>query len=200
MTSDTSPQNLEELKERTRQGARHEFLCFWGHTPAADGALGRECFSQWYPAAFDVDGVHFATAEHFMMWSKARLFEDELSAAKILDAKDPASAKSLGLDVKAFVDSVWIAHRFDIVVRASLAKFSQNRALGDYLLATNSKVLVEASPRDRIWGIGLGAANPDAKNPLTWRGLNLLGFALMAARTELAARAAVATSRRSHRA
>jgi len=188
MTSDSFPRNLEELCESVRRGVQPKFVFFWGHTPAKDGRLGHECFSQWFAAAFEIDGVSFPTAEHFMMWSKARLFGDDVVAAKILAAAHPAAVKELGREVRSFVDSVWVLHRFETVVRANVAKFSQNRILGDYLLATDSSVLVEASPRDRIWGIGLGAAHVDAKNPLAWRGLNLLGFALMAARAELAAR------------
>ena len=75
----------------------------------------------------------------------------------------------------------------DIVVAGNLAKFEQNVALERYLLGTGDAVLVEASPRDRIWGIGMGASNPDAQNPERWRGGNLLGFALMEVRARLMA-------------
>ena len=56
----------------------------------------------------------------------------------------------------------------------------------EYLLSTNDKVLVEASPTDCVWGIGLGKSNPDALDPTKWRGENLLGFALMTAREVIA--------------
>lgn len=89
--------------------------------------------------------------------------------------------------MRGFVESTWEERRFDIVVTANHAKFTQHAALHDFLLATNTRVLVEASPTDRIWGIGLAAADPQAHDPLAWRGLNLLGFALMAARAQIAA-------------
>ena len=182
----TLPRDLDELREQVRAGFRPKLLLFWGHRPSRDGNVGKECFSQWYPAPFELDGVRFATAEHYMMWSKARLFSDDAVAAKVLAAASPAAAKKLGRAVSHFDDAVWIQHRFDIVVRASWAKFGQNAAFQSYLLGTNNRVLVEASPVDRIWGIGLAATDERAQNPLAWNGLNLLGFALMQARAQLA--------------
>jgi ribA/ribD-fused uncharacterized protein len=126
--------------------------------------------------------VPYPTAEHFMMAEKARLFSDEEARAKILAAKSPAAAKKLGRTVRGFHEQRWDRARFDIVVAGSRAKFSQNPELGAFLAGSRDRVLVEASPVDRIWGIGLAAANPDASRPDKWRGLNLLGFALMQAR------------------
>ncbi|NUO53491.1 MAG: NADAR family protein [Polyangiaceae bacterium] len=161
-----------------------DFLFFWGH--AAKGPrLGSECLSQWYPASFIVNGICFHTAEHYMMWSKARLFDDEVVAEQITGTREPARAKALGRSVRNFDQQTWEDERFGIVVEGSTAKFSQNTELGAFLLGTKNKVLVEASPRDTIWGIGLGAANPNARIPARWRGLNLLGFALMKARAVL---------------
>ena len=107
------------------------------------------------------------------------------AAQKILDARDPRTAKRLGRQVRGFDQAVWERDRFDIVVRASAAKFGQDRELRAYLLATADRVLVEASPTDRIWGIGLSASDPRAADPRSWRGSNLLGFALMQARAQL---------------
>jgi ribA/ribD-fused uncharacterized protein len=73
------------------------------------------------------------------------------------------------------------------VTRGNVAKFGQHEDLRAFLLATDERVLVEASPRDAVWGIGLGASNPDARIPERWRGRNLLGFALMEARSRLRA-------------
>jgi hypothetical protein len=179
------PFDVDALRDRVRRGDRPKFLFFWGHT-ARTGSNGRECLSQWFPASFAGDGVRYATAEHFMMAEKARLFGDSATLGRILAAKTPAEAKKLGRSVSGFSDEVWRAHRFAIVVRASLAKFRSSTQLRSFLLATGSRVLVEASPRDRIWGIGMTAGNRDALDPEKWRGLNLLGFALMAARQELA--------------
>ena len=97
----------------------------------------------------------------------------------------PADAKKLGRTVKDYQDTLWKKHRFEIVVQANKEKFSQNNDLKTFLNNTGDNVLVEASPRDRIWGIGMGESNPDAMNPAKWKGLNLLGFALMEAREQL---------------
>ncbi len=185
-TLTTSPRDLAELCQQVRAGYRPKLLLFWGHQPSRDGSVGPECFSQWFAARFELDGVRFPSAEHYMMWEKARLFDDKPAAAQILAASNPAVAKKLGRSVRHFDVGVWAAQRFDIVVRASVAKFTQNAAFRAYLLSTNDRVLVEASPFDRIWGIGLAATDQRAQNPLLWNGLNLLGFALMHARAQLA--------------
>lgn len=122
-----------------------------------------------------------------MMAEKARLFQDEVALARVLAARHPRDAKLAGRSVKGFCEEVWLRERFRIVVEASEAKFSQHPDLGRFLLGTGHRVLVEASPVDRIWGIGLAATEPGLENPSTWRGLNLLGFALMVARDSLPA-------------
>ena len=165
---------------------RPKFLYFWGHQPQRDGSVGVGCLSQWWPAAFTLDGRTFRTAEHYMMWRKARLFGDEESAELILAAGHPSQAKRLGRGVRGFDDEAWNAERFGIVVAAGVAKFGQHPELSDYLSTTGRRVLVEASPMDRVWGIGLTATDDRAADPRRWRGLNLLGFALMRARAELA--------------
>jgi ribA/ribD-fused uncharacterized protein len=177
----------EELAAMVAAGAQPKWLMFWGHRPQRDGSAGPGALSQWWPAPFSVDGVRYATAEHWMMAGKARLFGDEASVPLILDARTPAEAKNLGRLVRGFDEERWQAERFELVVRGSTAKFGQDPALRGYLLGTRGRVLVEASPRDRVWGIGLGAANEHATAPEQWRGLNLLGFALMEARSRLAA-------------
>jgi ribA/ribD-fused uncharacterized protein len=169
----------------SRRGARIAYLFFWGHRAASKSKLGKECLSQWWPAAFVVDGSRYASAEHFMMAEKARLFGDEAARAHILEAPSPAAAKALGRKVRGFDEGRWQAARFAIVVAGSEAKFRQNAKLGAFLVETGERVLVEASPRDRIWGIGLAADDPRAKDPDQWRGSNLLGFALMEARRRI---------------
>jgi ribA/ribD-fused uncharacterized protein len=166
-------------------GAQPEYLFFWGHTAKGGSRVGQECLSQWYPAPFVVDGVTYPTAEHFMMAGKARLFGDAHAAEAILRASDPGAAKQLGRKVVGFDEARWEAHRFDLVVAGNVAKFAQSPRLLGFLLRTGSGVLVEASPVDTIWGIGLAADNPLARDPHAWRGLNLLGFALMLARSRL---------------
>ena len=176
---------LTDLQEDLRKGKNFKYLCFWGHTPKQQDLVDKSCFSQWYPAAFQVDGIEYKTAEHFMMAQKARLFADEEIFQNIIQANHPNEAKALGRKVKNYQEDVWLKHRFDIVVQGNLAKFSQNAELKKYLLDTGNRVLVEASPVDKIWGIGLAADDKNAEKPLQWKGLNLLGFALMEVRKQL---------------
>lgn len=176
----------EQLAEIIASGARPKWLMFWGHQPQRDGSLGNGCLSQWWPCTFTVDGTEYTSAEHWMMAAKARLFGDLEAIPAILAAGTPAQAKALGRLVRGFDEEVWAARRFELVVEGNVAKFGQDPAMRDFLLGTGRRVLVEASPRDRIWGIGLGAANERAVDPGQWRGLNLLGFALMEARERLA--------------
>jgi hypothetical protein len=116
------------------------------------------------------------------------LFGDSAMAARILDSRHPRAAKMLGRGVAGFDDRKWTAERFEIVVTGSVAKFGQHPSLRDWLTGTGRRVLVEASPTDRVWGIGLTASDERAADPARWRGLNLLGFALMQARDQLRAR------------
>jgi ribA/ribD-fused uncharacterized protein len=181
------PRDVADLRRLELAGEVPEFLFFWGHQPRPDGRPGPGCLSQWWPAPFAVAGLTYPTAEHYMMAGKARLFGDEAAAARIRRVPSPAEAKALGRAVPGYDEDRWAAARFGIVVEGSLAKFGQHPDLRAYLAATAGRVLVEASPSDRIWGIGLAAADPRAARPSRWAGLNLLGFALMEARDRLAA-------------
>lgn len=178
----------EELVAAIAAGADPQWLMFWGHRPPKNGGVGASCLSQWWPAPFVVDGTTYNSAEHWMMAGKARMFGDEHTRERILAASHPAEAKKLGRLVRGFDEQLWLAERFDVVIEGSTAKFKQHPQLLAYLLGTNGRVLVEASPADRVWGIGLAAADAHATDPEHWRGLNLLGFALMEARSRLRAR------------
>ena len=182
--------SLYELKELLHGGVQPEYLLFFGHRPPYGGIINHTCLSQWWQADFTLDDETYRSAEHFMMASKAMLFGDEETAEKIRQDPNPKNAKILGREVAGFDKDKWEAHRFDIVVDGNLAKFSQNRKLLKYLLGTGDSVLVEASPHDTVWGIGLDRDNKDAIRPDYWRGLNLLGFALMEVREQLRAHAA----------
>lgn len=127
-----------------------------------------------------------------MMVAKARLFGDASAASRILAAPDPAAAKKLGRAVRGFDEKVWASARYALVVAGNTAKFSQHPELGSFLLSIREDVIVEASPVDTIWGIGLAQNSPDALNPERWRGRNLLGFALMDVRAALRNRASSA--------
>ncbi|MEV6558681.1 NADAR family protein [Nocardia sp. NPDC051756] len=177
--------SVGDLVRVTTAGEKVDYLLFWGHQPERSGRIGASCLSQWWPAPFVLDGLEFASAEHYMMWGKARLFGDTDNAERVLAAPTPKAAKALGREVRGFDGKVWSAHRYDVVVRGNVAKFGQHAELTEYLLGTGDRVLVEASPVDQIWGIGLAADDPRAEDPAQWPGLNLLGFALMAARAEL---------------
>ncbi|MCK2241184.1 MULTISPECIES: NADAR family protein [unclassified Crossiella] len=166
---------------------RPELLLFWGHRPESDGSAGKGCLSQWWPAELDDDGLRFRSAEHYMMFHKALLFEDQDTAARILAADDPGEAKTLGRQVKSFDSATWAARRVAIVTTGNELKFTQHPDLAAYLLGTGDRILVEASPLDAVWGIGLTADDPRATDPARWPGENLLGFALMTVRARLRA-------------
>ncbi|WP_018685408.1 NADAR family protein [Actinokineospora enzanensis] len=172
------PRSVDELIHALDQGRRFAYLPFWRPEPTADGSLGASCLSQWWPAAFEIDGTTFATAEHYMMWRKAELFGDTATATRILAAAEPGRAKEHGRQVRDFDRTRWAEHRYEVVVTGNTAKFSQHPRLGEFLAGTGDQVLVEASPADTIWGIGLAADDPRLDQPDRWPGLNLIGFAL----------------------
>jgi ribA/ribD-fused uncharacterized protein len=180
-----SPRNIEDLRQRIAAGWRAEYALFLEPDPDHPGVLGNECLSQWYPSQMVLEGVRFPTAEHYMMWRKARVFGDSEVERQLLVDDSPASAKKLGRQVRNFRSDVWDGHRFDVVVEGSIAKFEQNLTLRNYLLGTGERVLAEASPVDNIWGIGFSANDPRARDPRLWTGLSLLGFALMQVRDRL---------------
>jgi len=147
-----------------------KFTLFFG----AEDAL-----SNWHPCRFSYHGVDFTSVEQFMMFSKAKLFGDEQAAAAILDARHPKDQKAIGRGVKRFDLANWEAKREAIVYVGCREKFAQNPGLRSLLLATAPTELVEASPYDRIWGVGLGERDPLILDKANWRGTNLLGITLM---------------------
>jgi ribA/ribD-fused uncharacterized protein len=175
------PYNINWLTAKFDSGEPIKYLFFWGHTQSGK-EIDKSCFSQWYEAPFTVNSLTYKTAEHWMMAQKALLFGDDNSLQKIIAAKTPGEAKALGRTVEGFNDDEWNLHRYEIVKQGNLYKFKQHKALVDYLLKTGNKVIVEASPVDPVWGIGLSQDSAHANNPHSWRGLNLLGFALMEVR------------------
>lgn len=177
-------QLVVDLRARFNAGERLKYVFFWGHQPSKSG-ITASCLSQWFASPFVVDGERFPTAEHSMMAQKAALFEDWETRARILEAPNPGAAKALGRAVRGFDEAVWTRHRFSVACSANGAKFSQNPELREFLVKTGSRVLVEASPVDRVWGIGLAQDDEKVINPNLWQGLNLLGFALMHVRARL---------------
>jgi len=187
---------VDQLLSVIRDGGQPKYLLFWGHQPPPAGGVGKGCLSQWWPTAFTVEGVSYPSAEHYMMAAKARLSGDAEAVEKILAAPHPGAAKALGRQVRGFDERRWAEHRFDAVVAGNLAKFGQHPDLLGFLLGTGRRVLVEASPQDAIWGIGLAADDDRAASPENWPGLNLLGFALMEVRDQLRSRPSQSPSRR----
>ncbi len=187
--------SIEHLMNQLNTGHAPEYLHFWGHRKGRSGHADKSCLSQWFEAPFVADGVTYQTAEQYMMAGKASLFNDVVALEKIRNCASPAIAKKLGRGVVGYVDSTWLAHRSQIVVAANLAKFSQHKTLADFLLGTKDAVILEASPVDKIWGIGMAADHPDTHNPAKWQGLNLLGFALMEVRDLLRSGSAAIVSK-----
>ena len=177
--------SVEDLIQACNAGEKPKYLFFWGHTASTPGKVGKECLSQWYYAPFIIAGIKYPTAEHYMMAMKAQLFRDMNSLEKIIKAASPSIAKALGREVAGFNEEKWSSNAFNIVVEGNFGKFSQNKIAMEYLLGTGSRVLVEASPNDKIWGIGLSQDNPFAEQPVKWKGQNKLGFSLMEVREKL---------------
>lgn len=137
-------------------------------------------YSNWYPATFTLEGVTFANTEQYMMWSKAKLFHDEKIADKILNTDNPRTVKMLGREVSGFDKDIWNEKRYDIVLKGCLAKFSiQNPELHEKMLREEFPTFIEASPYDKVWGIGVGVDNMSVvKDMRYWPGTNLLGRVL----------------------
>ena len=168
----------EALVEKCYAGEKFKYLFFWKPT-ITEGEITESCLGQWWMCPFAVDGVTYSCAEQYMMAEKARLFHDEAMLDKIMNTNYPKEMKAYGRAVQNFQDEVWESKAYSIVKKGNIAKFSQNPELGGFLKKTRDKILVEASPYDRIWGIGMAQDNPDINNPFNWNGSNLLGFALM---------------------
>lgn len=178
--------NNNELIKELSTGKSIDYLFFWGHKTNKQ-EITKSCFSQWYEFPFQEDGINYLTAEHYMMYKKAILFNDLDAAGKILNATTAAKVKKIGREIIHFNEEKWLENRFEIVVKANLAKFSSDTMLKDFLISTGEALLVEASPVDNIWGIGMASDDPNCEIPKKWKGLNLLGYALMEVRDQLKA-------------
>ena len=141
-------------------------------------------FSQWYPAKMTINNIEYNTCEQYMMASKAIMFNDRDTLVKIMNAKSPRDQKALGREVKNFDKDTWETEARNIIYNGNLAKFSQHPTLRAKLLATEG-TLVEASPKDCIYGIGLAEDDPKAQNRTTWLGTNWLGEVLTRVRETL---------------
>jgi len=174
--------DINWLLEKYENGESLKFIYFWGNTKKDSSQIDKSCFSQWYDSPFEVADIIYKTAEHWMMAQKALLFNDKKAFDKIVNCEKPGEAKEIGRGIVGFDDIKWNDARFDIVKKGNIYKFNQHPLLADYLIKTDQRILVEASPQDTIWGVGLAQDNPDITNIYTWRGENLLGFVLMEVR------------------
>ncbi|CAF4045685.1 unnamed protein product, partial [Rotaria magnacalcarata] len=135
-------------------------------------------FSNFYPSQVNDNGIAFHCIEQYMMYHKAKLFNDDETAERILDAKKPAQCKALGREVEPFNEETWMENRTKIVSNGNYLKFTTNQDLKAILLQHKDALLVEAAPNDRIWGVGLAENNPLIQRRSSWKGLNLLGYIL----------------------
>ena len=183
---DGKPKYTRETVTALYQSGEMPELClFWGHHPSKDGSITKSCFSQWWISSFMHDGEPFCCMEQCMMLGKAKLFRDEQAKEQIRASRDPQKIKALGRGVQGFDSKLWDQAKYPLVLTGNYNKFVQNPRLRNFLLSTGDSILVEASPYDNIWGIGLAADDPRAKDPRQWLGSNLLGFALMEVRDEI---------------
>ena len=188
------PMQTATISNVTQAGRKNvlneqDFVFFW-QVPkdilaGKSNLINSSCLSQWYPAEFTIYNITFYSAEQFMMYCKARCFNDYDNAIAILETKNPDEVKKIGRNIKPFDAHKWdpIAHYF--VQLGNVEKFRQNPLLKKYLLSTGNKILAEASPLDKVWGIGLSENDPRAVDQSKWLGKNKLGTALMAVRDQL---------------
>jgi ribA/ribD-fused uncharacterized protein len=177
--------DLNNLISDYKSGKNLEYIYFLGHHPKKDGGTTKSCFSQWWKSSFNSEHIEYLFMEQYMMAEKARLFGDTEIEEKIMNCSNPNEIKGLGRKVRGFDEDIWNKVKYSIVVNGNYDKFMQNEKLKEYLLSTEDKILVEASPYDNVWGIQMSENDEDIKNPELWRGENLLGFALMEVRNEI---------------
>lgn len=163
-----------------------QFVFFWGGP-----------FSQWAKYSMVIAGVEYVTCEQYMMAEKARLFGDKETEEAIMATRNPRDQKALGRKIKGFDKALWESICVETVYQGNLAKFSQHPELAEMLLATNDKVIAEASPSDIIWGIGMAEDNPYVTDMTRW-GTNLLGKVIMRVRATLKSTMAPATVSQPH--
>lgn len=151
-----------------------KYVFFWGGT-----------FSQWFPSKFEIDGVEYVTAEQYMMAMKAKTFGDTDAQRRIMETENPRMQKAIGREVKNFDPVKWSEVAQQFVYEANMAKFTENIEMYNELMSTGDREIVEASPEDRIWGIGLHASDPRCLDKSQWLGTNLLGIVLMRVREDI---------------
>lgn len=165
------------------KNAYDDIIPFW---KTHKGVIDKGCFCQWHKSDF-LDGtdkingrpIKYCCCEQFMMGQKAQLFSDYESFEKIINSTNPSEIQKLGRQVRNFDSNIWDKFKYTIVFNGNYKKFSQNNELKDFLLSTGDSLIVEASPYDKIWGVGIPEVNNKIYIPDYWQGQNLLGFAIM---------------------
>jgi ribA/ribD-fused uncharacterized protein len=159
-------------------------IFFWKHTHHTEGL--KACLSNWYPSKFKCkNDIEYCNMEQWMMCKKAILFNDSEYVSKIMKETNPKIIKKYGRLIRDFDEKIWLENREQIVFDGCFLKFSQNPSLNHFLLSTNNNKLVEASPYDKIWGIGLNETDAKLIDCKRWPGQNLLGKCIMRVRQAL---------------
>ncbi len=156
-----------------------KLVCF--HNPNEENGY----LSNWYQSQFELENIAFSSMEQYMMFQKAKYFDDKVTASKILKSDDVSKIKALGRLVAGYDEKDWNGIRQIVVYRGLLAKFSQKPDLKQRLMDTGNAMIAECAVKDTIWGIGLSMNDPERFDKSKWRGQNLLGYALMMVREEL---------------
>lgn len=182
---DIAKYDIKWIKKSVLNGEKLDYIFFWGFVPKCKGSIDISCLSQMYAIDFIVDGMLYNCAEQFFMATKARFFNDLESERKIMNCTNPHEMKKFGRQVKGFNEKKWKAIAYKIVILGNYQKFLQNQQIKEFLKTTGDSVLVEASPYDKIWGIGIASSDENNKDVFKWQGSNLLGFALMEVRDML---------------
>lgn len=156
------------------------FVYFWKPRPKTKGVIDEACCCQWWFSNFTFRGMRHATAEHAMMYTKAKMFDDQQAMDAIREERQPHAVKAIGRQVLGFDGAKWDAESYELVRDINLEKYRQDKRLLDWLKTLpKNTVFVEASPFDRIWGIGLADdGTTDLSNIANWQGMNKLGFAI----------------------
>ena len=171
-----------------REDTEINFVPFWGGVPDIKGVLDISCLSNWFYRDMTYQGHVFLTAEHAMMWSKANYFNDTDAKQRILKVKTPREAKMIGREVRNFNQHRWSEDSYHLVGEVVHAKFTSqgNENLKAFLLNfPDNTIFIEASPYDKIWGVGMDRNHANIFNPDQWLGDNKLGFILTELRQTL---------------